>query len=447
MKTSLKTTNRSTSVLDLKTLKLSIDGKAASNHTHPDASTSAKGLVQLSTATDSTSTTLAATASAVKAAYDKAQEAFQNASDGKTKIAAAITGKGVSASSSDTFQILSDKIGQIKTGFELPMVTPTYEINVGTVNAVCNTQNGLFVKFKLNSGGAWQTSNKFSSLNPVTSYTFYGQTTNGYENSITVTTPKANQSAPSTPTSSNITTNSITITAPSGCKIRYNNTLYNSPYTFSGLTSDTQYTFYSVKEATTTLNQAVSGALTVRTLTDIPGPSSPIQGDTNAGYYGKVNGIVTGSQLISLTGCTSGTLSVSGDITWLKFAYKGKILFVADRNIKTGISWDYLNGLSCVSGKTISINGKSYKCRLIQGGDSDPAYAKGREWDDLIVKFTPNNSDCNWSGIYTMCQEKYAQYANNIVIRGYMTSVSSFSYTTQTNKGGMFGWRPVLEVV
>ena len=40
--------------------------------TPPAASTAVAGIVQLSTATDSTSTTLAATASAVKAAYDRA---------------------------------------------------------------------------------------------------------------------------------------------------------------------------------------------------------------------------------------------------------------------------------------------------------------------------------------------------------------------------------------
>ena len=53
---------------------------APSSHTHawsqitsvPSASTSAKGIVQLSTSTSSTSTTLAATASAVKSAYDLA---------------------------------------------------------------------------------------------------------------------------------------------------------------------------------------------------------------------------------------------------------------------------------------------------------------------------------------------------------------------------------------
>lgn len=41
-------------------------------------------------------------------------EVFQSASNGKGKIATAITGKGVSASGNDTFDVLGSKIGQIK---------------------------------------------------------------------------------------------------------------------------------------------------------------------------------------------------------------------------------------------------------------------------------------------------------------------------------------------
>ena len=56
------------------------DGKiTATKKNLPSASTSAKGIVQLSSSTSSTSTSLAATASAVKTAYDKAVEAGQKA--------------------------------------------------------------------------------------------------------------------------------------------------------------------------------------------------------------------------------------------------------------------------------------------------------------------------------------------------------------------------------
>lgn len=77
----------------------------------PAATTAARGTVQLSTATNSTSTTLAATASAVKAAYDRAEAAFQSASEGKSTIASALSGKsGVSASSSNTWAQLASTL-------------------------------------------------------------------------------------------------------------------------------------------------------------------------------------------------------------------------------------------------------------------------------------------------------------------------------------------------
>ncbi|GJM78899.1 hypothetical protein HMSSN139_13950 [Paenibacillus sp. HMSSN-139] len=46
-------------------------------------------------------------------------ELFTNVSNGKTSVAAAITGKGVAASGSDTFAVLAAKIGQIVR--EIPM--------------------------------------------------------------------------------------------------------------------------------------------------------------------------------------------------------------------------------------------------------------------------------------------------------------------------------------
>ncbi len=90
--------------------------QALDAHKAESATTSAKGHVQLSDSVTSTSTTLAATANAVKKAYDRANEAFQSASDGKNLIATAITGKGIPASGSDTFSQLANKIKQIEVG-------------------------------------------------------------------------------------------------------------------------------------------------------------------------------------------------------------------------------------------------------------------------------------------------------------------------------------------
>ena len=75
-----------------------------------NGSTSAKGVVQLSSATNSTSTTLAATASAVKAAYDKGASAATAASKAQTTADAAKTaaeaagGNNVKAYVTDTWK-------------------------------------------------------------------------------------------------------------------------------------------------------------------------------------------------------------------------------------------------------------------------------------------------------------------------------------------------------
>src|SRR5699024_7553951 len=97
----------------------------------------------------STSTTQAATANAVKLAYDKANEAFQSASDGKTKIATAITGKGVDASSSDTFDTLSTKINQIKKAEGNAVAA-----DVLSGKTFTNANGGLITGTMVNRGGA-----------------------------------------------------------------------------------------------------------------------------------------------------------------------------------------------------------------------------------------------------------------------------------------------------
>lgn len=72
--------------------------------------------ITLNNTVTSTSATEAATANAVKTAYDRAQAAFQSANDGKVAVANAVTAKGVAASPSDTFAVLASKIGQISPG-------------------------------------------------------------------------------------------------------------------------------------------------------------------------------------------------------------------------------------------------------------------------------------------------------------------------------------------
>ncbi|MFD1266257.1 hypothetical protein [Paenibacillus motobuensis] len=80
-------------------------------------------------------------------------ELFTNVSDGKNAVAAAITGKGVQASGSDTFAQLAAKIGQIITGkrFARGLVTPG-ATKVGYLNWVTLIQTDVYEVFINNLG-------------------------------------------------------------------------------------------------------------------------------------------------------------------------------------------------------------------------------------------------------------------------------------------------------
>ena len=167
------------------------------------------------------------------------------------------------------------------------------------------------------------------------------------------------------------------------------------------------------------------------------------------------------------TGITNAPTSVNttfGDITWLKFASNNKTLFVADRNIKTYISWDQIQTAGCVKGKVITINGINYLCRLIQGCNINPApnasgsspYTGGtdgtkipginNEWDNLIIPYTPLEADSYWTSVYSWTQEAHSTGLASRVMRGSDT-VSGFISGTSSYVNISRGWRPVLEVL
>ena len=164
-------------------------------------------------------------------------------------------------------------------------------------------------------------------------------------------------------------------------------------------------------------------------------------------------------------------------LQWVKIKDGDKTLLICDRVILVSVSWDDLNGQGYVTGKTITIDGTKYKCRLLTGGSNrrnNDWYAGGtptnNEWDrfitreevitglpapvssdlDTILNTTDHNSTHNqlwhWVGVYSWCQETWAENASYRAYRGYF-SARHWSYDSSGTRYVNVGFRPVLEVL
>ena len=164
-------------------------------------------------------------------------------------------------------------------------------------------------------------------------------------------------------------------------------------------------------------------------------------------------------------------------LQWVKIKDGDKTLLICDRVILVSVSWDDLNGQGYVTGKTITIDGTKYKCRLLTGGSNrrnNDWYAGGtptnNEWDRFITReevitglpapvssdldtnlnTTDHNSTHNqlwhWVGVYSWCQETWAENASNRARRGY-NSARHWGNGSSGNRFVSVGFRPVLEVL
>ncbi|MFR1051058.1 MAG: hypothetical protein ACLSE7_04975 [Lachnospirales bacterium] len=164
-------------------------------------------------------------------------------------------------------------------------------------------------------------------------------------------------------------------------------------------------------------------------------------------------------------------------LQWVKIKDGDKTLLICDRVILVSVSWDDLNGQGYVTGKTITIDGAKYKCRLLTGGSNrrnNDWYAGGtptnNEWDRFITReevitglpapvssdldtnlnTTDHNSAHNqlwhWVGVYSWCQETWAENASSRANRGY-NSARYWDYYYAANQYAHVGFRPVLEVL
>ena len=164
-------------------------------------------------------------------------------------------------------------------------------------------------------------------------------------------------------------------------------------------------------------------------------------------------------------------------LQWVKIKDGDKTLLICDRVILVSVSWDDLNGQGYVTGKTITIDGTKYKCRLLTGGSNrrnNDWYAGGtptnNEWDRFITReevitglpapvssdldtnlnTTDHNSTHNqlwhWVGVYSWCQETWAENASNRAYRGCGSARFWYDFSSG-NRFVSVGFRPVLEVL
>lgn len=121
----------------------------------PQASTTVSGIVQLSNSTSSTSSSLAATASAVKSAYDLASSAIPE-SGGTINGSLAISGFGNILELSDTFDGVFFNVDTTFAAFNW-ISSGQETVNISSYNGI-NTFTGLPIQLNISDG---ETGNKY----------------------------------------------------------------------------------------------------------------------------------------------------------------------------------------------------------------------------------------------------------------------------------------------
>lgn len=229
-----------------------------------------------------------------------------------------------------------------------------------------------------------------------------------------------------------------------------------------------------------------------------PGPNKLIAGTMEEGFFGEVSSdeLITGNALASQVGLYYTGTSQHSTAGWLKFAYKGEILFVAKKPIRHSISWDRIKSAKCVYGdagdKTVTIDGLTYKVRLMRALEptndpkTDASGSSGvvnhySEWNRLMCQIHEQAIDKSWdypnniesdigilehslgngtNGMYndadlvvksgdgkrSWCQEMLSSSTKSYRVHRGASGVSDSTHYLPDSNSALYGWRPVLEL-
>lgn len=210
------------------------------------------------------------------------------------------------------------------------------------------------------------------------------------------------------------------------------------------------YAVGSVKNGDVALSQQIPIAYIVDTG---PGPANIVRGTWEYGYFGSFPAadLITAADFTTLVG--SGTANTA-HATWFKLAWKGRVVFIPNHNLVTGLTFQYLyqngwtHGIETVQpelsarlgaiaqDKQITVGARNFRVRLptsranhlnsadttFTGGEVDSLYAAVRFYTNklapgLMALGFDEAADLQYQGYY-MTLDCYTTAANTIVLRG-----------------------------
>ena len=116
-------------------------------------------------------------------------------------------------------------------------------------------------------------------------------------------------------------------------------------------------------------------------------------------------------------------------------------LFIADRCVLTGVSWDNLAASNVAVGYNgISIDGLLYRIRLLKLGEIDRA---PNEWEEALNEAGDSDAVWHWRNQFFWGQETSAAGTGRVA-RGF-TLPRNWNHWTPSSRAAYIGWRPALE--
>lgn len=228
-----------------------------------------------------------------------------------------------------------------------------------------------------------------------------------------------------------------------------------------------------------------------------PGNRTLLAGNMDAGWFGEVpaSDFITGYELAKVVGLTAGVSQYSNE-PWLKFAYKGDVLLVSKKHIRSKVLWTDFENLNCVDGSRIlTIKGKRYRIMLMKGCNEEfktkaeyiypamdnPEIYINSMWNKLMLPIHDNAPDKwyekdpvkiptdDWNVNYTnsdldtnantICQEDFISVMSSllgttkkykrVVVRGGGRTTANIDGPGTENGVREYnsGWRPCLELI